>query len=43
MPYYIKFAYNNKMKKFIVHDPKSISIKQIKNSFVPPISIHSTL
>jgi hypothetical protein len=37
MSYYLKIHYNNKIKKFIVHNPKQISTVQIKNIFYPPI------
>lgn len=43
MPYYLKVVYCNKTKKFIVPNPKVINIQQIKNSFVPPISLVSKL
>lgn len=38
MSYYIKISYHNKMKKFIVRNPKQINIQQIKNTFNPPIA-----
>lgn len=43
MSYYIKISYNSKMKKFIVRNPKQISIQQIKNTFNPPIASNLNL
>lgn len=37
MPYYLKISYQSKTKKFIVRNPKEISLAQIRNTFVPPI------
>ncbi len=37
MSYYIKISYKNKMKKFIVRNPKKINIAEIKAIFVPSI------
>ena len=43
MPYYLKISYHNKIKKFIVPNPKVISLQQIKNIFVPPIPSNAKL
>ena len=38
MPYYLKIVYGQKIKKFIVKNPKLINLHQIKYSFTPPIT-----
>lgn len=39
MPYYLKIAYHSKCKKFIVNNPKTVNLVQIKNTFMPPIPL----